>query len=73
MFWLWIAQLYSLFLTCVAVEICKVSKTGAGACIHVGRGSKDVATQVTEEVKSLVMKLLLMGLATAHHWGLVET
>lgn len=62
-----------LFLTCVAVEMCKVSKTGAGACIHVRRGSKDVSTQVTEEVKPLVMELLLMGLATAHHWRLVET
>lgn len=63
----------ALFLTCVAVEMCKVSKTGAGACIHVGRGSKDVSTQVTEEVKPLVMELLLVGLSTAHHWRLVET
>lgn len=62
-----------LFLTCVAVEMCKVSKTGAGACIHVGRGSEDVSTQITEEVKPLVMELLLMGLSTAHHWRLVET
>lgn len=53
--------------------MCKVSKTGAGACIHVGRGSKDVSTQVTEEVKPLVMELLLMGLSTAHHRRLVET
>lgn len=53
--------------------MCKVSKTGAGACIHVGRSSEDVSTQVTEEVKPLVMELLLMGLTTAHHWRLVET
>lgn len=62
-----------LFLTCVAVEMCKVSKTGAGAGIHAGRGSKDVSTQVTEKVKPLVMELLLMGLATTHHWRLLET
>ncbi len=61
------------FLTCVAVEMCKVSKTGAGACIHVGWGSEDISTQVTEEVKPLFMELLLMSLSTAHHWGLVET
>lgn len=62
-----------LFLTCVAVEMCKVSKTGAGACIHAGRGSKDVSTQVTEEVIFLVMELLLMGLSTAHYRRLVTT
>lgn len=61
-----------LFLTCVAVEMCKVSKTGAGACIHVGRGSEDVSTQVIEKVKPLVMELLLMGLSTAHHWRLIK-
>lgn len=66
-------QAVSQFLTCVAVEMCKVSKTGAGACVQVRRGSKDVSTQVTEEVKLLVMELLLMGLSTAHHWRLVET
>lgn len=62
-----------LLLTCVAVEVCKVSKTGAGACIHVGRGSKDVTTQVTEEVIFLVMELLLLGLSTAHYRRLVTT
>lgn len=62
-----------LLLTCVAVEVCKVSKTGAGACIHVGRGSKDVTTQVTEEVIFLVMELLLLGLSTAHYRRLVMT
>lgn len=62
-----------LSLTCVAVEVCKVSKTGAGACIHVGRGSKDVTTQVTEEVIFLVMELLLLGLSTAHYRRLVTT
>lgn len=75
MFWLrYISQSFlCLFLTCVAVEMGKVSKTGAGACIHVRRGSEDVSTQVTEEVKPLVMELLLMGLTTTHHWRLAET
>jgi len=63
----------TVFLTCVAVEMCKVSKTGACACVQVRRSSKDVSTQVTEEVKLLVMERLLMGLSTAHHWRLVET
>lgn len=66
-------QAVSLFLTCVAVEMCKVSKTGAGACVHVRWGSKDVSTQITEEVKLLVVELLLMSLSTAHHWRLMET
>ena len=53
--------------------MCKVSKTGAGACTHVGRGSKDVSTQVTQEVKLLVMGLLLVGMSTGYHWRLQDT
>lgn len=68
-----LSSVIHLFLTCVAVEMCKVSKTGAAACIHVGRGSKDISTQVTEEVKLLVMELLLMSMSTTHHWRLAET
>ena len=67
------SQAVGLSLTCVAVEMCKVSKTGTGACVHVRRGGEDISTQVTEEVKLLVMELLLMDLPTAHHWRLVET
>lgn len=51
--------------------MCKVSKTGAGACIHFGWGSKDVTTQVTEEVKLLVV--LSVGLPAADDWRLEET
>lgn len=67
------ASINRFLLTCVTVEMCKVSETGVGACIHIGRGCKDVSAQVTEKVKLLVMELLGMGLSTADHWRLTET
>lgn len=66
------------FLTCVTVEMCKVCKAGAGACVHAGRGGEDVSSQVTEKVKPLVVDMLLLlllvvDLTAARHRRLVGT
>lgn len=58
--------------------MCKVCKAGAAACVHAGRGGEDVSSQVTEEVKPLVvdmllLMLLMMGLTAARHRRLVGT
>lgn len=70
----------SVFLTRVAVEMCKVCKAGGGACrcAATGWAGKDVATKVTEKVKALVVDVLLlqvrmvmMGLTAARQRRLV--
>lgn len=77
-----------LLLTWVAVEMCKVGKVGCQACcrLRVGRSGENVSAQVAEEVKLLVVELLLLaqleglGRTTPHrrlerqqgcvHWGM---
>lgn len=59
--------------------MCKVCKAGGGACRCAGRAGEDIAAEVTEEVKALVVDVLLllqvrmvmMGLTAARQRRLV--
>ena len=53
--------------------MCKVSEVGAGSCVRISRGCENVSAKVAEEVKLLIVVVLLVVMVrcgTAHNRGL---
>lgn len=57
----------------MTVEMCEIGKAGVGAGVDVdvGGSSEDVSTQITEEVKLLIVELLRMRLYPTPYGRLV--